>query len=183
MTLHARRRFLQALAAAPIAATLPAWAQAASPNRLLVLVFLYGGNDAFNTWVPYTDRNYYAYRPNIAVARDSVIRITDHHGFHPALAPLLPAWQARELALVQGIGYPGITQQHYRDIEIAFTAEDNALLAEGWASRALARRARPGGIADALALDLLDIREADPMGPFRGDRIGAIQVHHVHELL
>jgi uncharacterized protein (DUF1501 family) len=183
MTLHARRRFLQALAAAPLAGTLPAWAQAASPNRLLVLVFLYGGNDAFNTWVPYTDRNYYAYRPNIAVARDSVIRITDHHGFHPALAPLLPAWQARELALVQGIGYPGITQQHYRDIEIAFTAEDKDLLAEGWASRALARRARPGEIADALALDLLDIREADPMGPFRGNRVGVVQVHHVSELL
>ena len=181
--LPVRRRLLQALAAAPLAAVLPSGAQPLPPRRLLVLVFLYGGNDAFNTWVPYTDPRYYAYRPTIAVPRDAVLKVTDRHGFHPALAPLLPAWEAREMALVQGIGYPEVTQQHYRDIEIAFTAEDQALLAEGWASRALARRARPGAIADALALELLDIREADPMGPFRGDRVGAIQIHHVRELL
>ena len=183
MSLSQRRRLLQALVAAPLAATLPAWAQPAGPSRLLVLVYLHGGNDAFNTWVPYTDPRYYAFRPNIAVPRDAVLRITDRHGFHPSLAPLLPAWEARELALVQGIGYPEITHQHYRDTEIAFTAEDVDLLAEGWASRALARRARPARLADALALELLDIREADPMGPFRGNRVGVVQVHHVSELL
>ena len=178
-----RRRLLQALAAAPLALTLPARANAPRPTRLLVLVYLHGGNDGYNTWVPYTDANYYAFRPTIAIPRDAVIRITDRHGFHPALAPLVPAWDARELALVQGIGYPEITQQHYRDTEIAFTADDRQQLVEGWASRALERRARPGAFGDAVALDLLDIREADPMGPFRGDRIGAVQVHHVHELL
>jgi uncharacterized protein (DUF1501 family) len=178
-----RRRLLRALAAAPLALALPCHAQAASPPRLLVLVYLHGGNDGYNTWVPYTDPLYYALRPTIAVPRDSVIRVTDRQGLHPALAPLLPAWEARELALVQGIGYPGITQQHYRDTEIAFTAEDIQLLADGWASRALARRARPARLGDAVALDLLDIREADPMGPFRGDKVGVVQVHHVHELL
>ena len=183
MTSGSRRRLLRALAAAPLALTLPAHAQAASAQRLLVLVYLHGGNDGYNTWVPYTDPLYYAFRPTIAVPRDSVIRITDRHGLHPALAPLLPAWAARELALVQGVGYPGITQQHYRDTEIAFTAEDVELLVDGWAGRALARRARPGRLADAVALDLLDIREADPMGPFRGDQVGVVQVHHVHELL
>ena len=178
-----RRRLLQALAAAPLAASLPPWAEPLPAQRLLVLVFLYGGNDGFNTWVPYTDPNYYAFRPNLAVPRDAVLKITDRHGFHPSLAPLMPAWRARDLALVQGIGYAETTQQHYRDIEIAFTADDIDLRAEGWASRALARRARPGALADAIALDLLDIRQADPMGPFRGDRVGVIQVHHVSELL
>ena len=179
-----RRELLRALAAAPFAMTLSGAARASTPSqRLLVLVYLHGGNDGYNTWVPYTDRKYYAARPTIAVPRDAVIRITDHHGLHPSLAPLLPAWKARDLAIVQGIGYPEITQQHYRDSEIAFTAEDRSLWDHGWAGRALARRARPGGIADALALDLLDIREGDPMGPFRGNRVGVIQVHHVAELL
>jgi uncharacterized protein (DUF1501 family) len=178
-----RRRLLQALAAAPLALRAPAHAGTPGGNRLLVLVFLYGGNDAFNTWVPYTDANYYAFRPTIAVPRDAVLKLTDRHGLHPSLGPLMPAWEARDLALVQGIGYPEATQQHYRDIEIAFTAEDGALLSEGWASRALARRARPGTLGDAVALDMLDIREADPMGPFRGNRVGVVQVHHVHELL
>jgi uncharacterized protein (DUF1501 family) len=173
---------LKALAGAPLALSLAPWAADAAPRRLLVLVFLHGGNDGYNTWVPYTDPTYYRVRPTIAVARDAVLKLTDTHGFHPSLAPLLPAWQAREIGVVQGIGYPLGTQQHYRDSEIAFTAEDGFLAAEGWASRALALRARPGG-PDAVAIDVLDIREADPMGPFRGERVGVVQVHHAHELL
>ena len=178
-----RRTLLKALAAAPLAATLPA-AAATSSNRLLVLVFLYGGNDAYNTWVPYADSTYYRVRPTIAVPRDAVLKITDSHGFHPSLASLMPAWQSKELALVQGIGYPQATQQHYRDCEIAFTANDVDLLATGWVTRALSRRAAaPESIADAIAFGDLDIRESDPMGPFRGNRLGVVQVHYAYELL
>jgi uncharacterized protein (DUF1501 family) len=180
-----RRELLKGLAAAPLALSVPglASAQDAASRRLLVMVFLYGGNDSFNTWVPYSDATYYKVRPTIAVPRDSVIRITDRHGFHPSLAPLVPVWEGRELALVQGIGYPEGTQQHYRDIEVAFTAADEQMLREGWVTRAFAKKARSGAIADAVAFDVLDIREADPMGPFRGERVGVMQVHHAVELL
>ena len=135
-----RRSLLKALAAAPLAATLPAWAAPAQGSRLLVMVFLYGGNDGFNTWVPYTDETYYRVRPNLAVPRDAVLKITDTHGFHPSLAALLPSWQAKDLALVQGIGYAQATQQHYRDCEIAFTANDGEIVPDGWVTRALASR-------------------------------------------
>ncbi|HET7402403.1 MAG TPA: hypothetical protein VFJ62_11490, partial [Usitatibacter sp.] len=109
-----RRKLLKALAAAPVALRVPVAFAQARPQRLLVMVFLYGGNDGYNTWVPYTDRTYYRVRPNIAIPRDAVLKITDDHGFHPSLAALMPAWEAREVALVQGIGYPDVTQQHYR---------------------------------------------------------------------
>lgn len=176
-----RRRFLQALAATPLAASVPGFAQA--PQRLLVMVFLYGGNDGFNTWVPYTDPLYYRVRPTLAVPRDSVLKITDRHGFHPSLAALLPAWQARELAVVQGIGYAQATQQHFRDIETAFTAGDGQeFYEEGWVSRALARRMRSSTL-DGVAFDVLDIRESDPMGPFRGEKLGVVQVYHAADLL
>ena len=183
-----RRTLLKSLAAAPLAATLPSWASPSAlgegPSRLLILVFLYGGNDAYNTWIPYTDEIYYRNRPTIAVARDSVLKITDRHGFHPSLAALMPAWQARELALVQGIGYANVTQQHYRDCEIAFTAEDSDIIPNGWVTRALARR-KPlnDTLADAIALGDLDIRESDPMGPFRGNKLGVVQVQYADELL
>ena len=178
-----RRRLLHALAAAPLAASAPAFAAGAQSPRLLVLVFLYGGNDNYNTWVPYTNPLYYRLRPTIAVPRDAVLRVTDAHGFHPSLAPLLPLWEARELALVQGIGYPDATQQHYRDIEMAFTAVDGEeFQREGWVTRALSKRRRDPSL-DAVALNTLDIRESDPMGPFRGDGLGVVQVHHAHELL
>lgn len=173
-----RRALLKALAAAPLAASVPGWAAASRPSRLLVLVYLHGGNDGFNTWVPYTDALYYKLRPTIAVPRDAVIKLTERHGFHPSLAALMPAWQAGDLALLQGVGYPLITQQHYRDTEIAFTAIDSDIRGEGWVSRALA-----GSAAPCMAFDMLDIRESDPMGPYRGEKLPAVQVHHARELL
>jgi len=177
-----RRRALQALALAPIAARLPAIAAPNDPARLLVLVFLYGGNDNFNTWVPYTDSLYYKLRPTIAVPREGVIPVTERHGLHRSLAPLMPVWEARELAVVQGIGLPGATQQHYRDSEMTFTAAgSDEYLREGWVTRALASRARSG--LDAIAFETLDVRESDPMGPFRGDKLGIVQVQYASELL
>jgi uncharacterized protein (DUF1501 family) len=178
-----RRRALQLLAASPLAVRLPAHAALPRP-RLLVMVFLYGGNDGFNTWVPYTDRLYYRLRPTLALPRDSVIRFTDHHGWHPEMRPLVPAWQAGEVAIVQGVGYAECTQQHYRDEEIAFTAVDQEVAAdEGWVARALSRAAwKPQGLA-GVGFDVLDIRGLDPMGPFRGEHVAAVQVHNAAELL
>ena len=177
-----RREFLRVLAAAPVALSVPGFA-AGAPNRLLVMVFLYGGNDGYNTWVPYADPLYYRLRPNIAVARDAVLKITPTHGFHPALAALVPSWEAKDLAIVQGLGYPECTQQHYRDIESAFTGCDGTdFSAQGWVTRALAGTRRDA-VADAVAFDVLDIRLADPMGPFRGEKIGALQVYRAAQLL
>ena len=88
---RARRDVLRALAAAPLALALPGRGTPAAPRpRLLVLVFLYGGNDGFNTWVPYTDSLYYRKRPTIAVPRDAVLKITDRHGLHPSMKSLMP---------------------------------------------------------------------------------------------
>ncbi len=179
-----RRRVLQALAAAPLAAAWPSRAASPSPNRLLVMVFLYGGNDAYNTWVPYTDDLYYRVRPSIAVARDAVLKVTERHGFHPSFAALMPIWETRELAIVQGVGYAQGTQQHFRDEDTAFTGCDGQDYSrEGWVTRALAGRTRDGGMQDAVAFDVLDIRQADPMGPFRGDKLAAVQIYHASDLL
>jgi len=84
--MSSRRDFLRTLAAAPVALSLPALAAANASNRLLVMVFLYGGNDGYNTWVPYTDSLYYKLRPTIAVPKDAVLKLTPTHGLHPSLA-------------------------------------------------------------------------------------------------
>ena len=171
---------MKALAAAPLVAQLPSLAAPPRPHRLFVMVFLYGGNDGYNTWVPYTDSTYYRVRPTIAVPRDSVLKINERHGFHPSLAALMPVWEARELAIVQGIGYAEGTQQHYRDIDTAFTAcSGSEFSADGWVTRSLSHR-EP---IDAVAFDVLDIRAADPMGPFRGEKLGVVQFYYASELL
>ena len=181
---QARRRVLRALAAAPLAATIARGAAPAQRPRLFVMVFLYGGNDGFNTWIPYANPDYFRFRPHIAVPREDVIKITEAHGLNAALAPLMPAWRAHELAIVQGLGYAQGTQQHYRDCETAFTAcEGEEYSAEGWVTRALARSARRGAAPDVVAFDMLDVRAADPMGPFRGGELGVVEVYYASELL
>ena len=43
-------------------------------------------------------------------------------GLHPSLAPLLPLWKERQLAVLQGVGYPDPNLSHFRSIEIWDTA-------------------------------------------------------------
>src|SRR5438128_4666963 len=112
-----RRDFLKLMALPPLSAAMagasglawaarpPASAEAAHYGKLLVLVELKGGNDGLNTLVPYADPAYYALRPKLAVPRDTVLQLTDHAGLHPSLAPLLPLWKDRQMAVLQGVGY------------------------------------------------------------------------------
>lgn len=121
---HHRRKFLSIASAAPLVsmpwqfanASHPAGTEVSGESRMLVLVYLKGGNDSYNTFVPYTDERYAKLRPTIGVKRDQVIKLTDQHGFHPAFRALVPMWESRELAIVQGIGQQEITNQHYRDL-------------------------------------------------------------------
>lgn len=181
---NSRRQFLSLASSMPLIG-MP-WAHAASPSpgsNLLVLIYLKGGNDSYNTVVPYANERYARFRPTIAIKRDQVIRINDSHGLHPALAPLLPLWEANELALLQGIGQQEITNQHYRDLEMQFTgASPDQYLTDGWVTRAMAP-AKSSGALDALAFGDLDIRVADPMGPFRGDRLRVVNMQHPSEWL
>lgn len=178
----ARRSFLQSAAGLALAhAAVPTWANNAlniTPQKLLVLVYLKGGNDAYNTLVPFTDPKYKILRPTLALARENLLHINDKQAMHPALKSLLPSWQAGDMAWLQGIGQAEITNQHYRDLEMQFTgAAADEYFSDGWITRALL--AQPRNIRqplDAIAFNDLDIREADPMGPFRGDKLRVLQL-------
>ncbi len=181
-----RRHFLQALAALPaLAQAGMACATGMPADRTLILVYLKGGNDGFNTVVPYRNPRYYAMRPHIAVARDAVIQLNDSHGLHPELAALMPAWQAGNLALVQGIGLPDVNTQHYGDYErLVIGAGAGEYDSSGWLTRALDRNPGiAGGDLDAIAFGSLDIREHDGMGPFRGEKRRVVQFPNPEEWL
>ncbi len=191
-----RRKFLVLASATPLLGMPWRLAGAATPathaeSRLLVLVYLKGGNDSYNTFVPYTSERYAKLRPTLALKRDQVIKITERHGFHPAMNAIMPLWESRELALIQGIGQQEITNQHYRDLEMQFTgASIDQYLTDGWLTRALtansAARHLPlatTSTLDAIAFGDLDIREADPMGPFRGNKVRVVNMQHSSEWL
>ena len=163
-----RREFLVSVGAATVAAIVPgsAFAQraGASYDRLLVLVELKGGNDGLNTVVPYADGDYYALRPRIAVPRDQVLQLDARAGLHPSLEPLMAPWKQRELAVVQGVGYPSANLSHFRSIEIWDTASrSNEYLPQGWLARAFAAAPPPR----SFAADGVIVGGAE-MGPFAG---------------
>src|SRR5688572_26033188 len=142
-----RRDFLKSIGAAGVTAVVPHAAFAAPGadyGNLLILVELKGGNDGLNTVIPYAAGDYYTLRPRLAIPRDQVLQLDARTGLHPSLQPLMPLWQARELAIVQGLGYPNPNLSHFRSIEIWDTAANsNEYLPEGWLARAFAHAPAP----------------------------------------
>ncbi|WP_179403884.1 DUF1501 domain-containing protein [Burkholderia guangdongensis] len=133
---------------AAVAAALPGAQPSAGYANTLILVELKGGNDGLNTVVPYADPLYYTLRRSIGIKRDQVLQIDERTGLHPALAPLLPLWRDRQLAIVQGVGYPQPNLSHFRSIEIWDTASRaDQYLHEGWLTRTFAQAPVPAGFA------------------------------------
>jgi uncharacterized protein (DUF1501 family) len=74
----------------------------------LVVVFLRGAADGLNMVIPHADEEYHRLRPILRLPRPDdpraaedrrTIDLDGFFGFHPALRPLLPAWQQEGLEL------------------------------------------------------------------------------------
>lgn len=90
-----------------------AFAQDQGDYRALVCVFLYGGNDSFNMFVPRTSEPYNLYaqaRRNLAVSKDSLISVSPNasdgaqYGFHPSTPELANLFNNGKLAVVGNVG-------------------------------------------------------------------------------
>jgi uncharacterized protein (DUF1501 family) len=187
-----RRSLLTAAAASPLAGLWVPFAGAAEPPRVLVLVELNGGNDGLNTVVPYADPAYARARPKLAVPRDQVLQLDERLGLHPALAPLLPAWQAGELGIALGVGYPRPNRSHFRSIEIWNSASGaEEALQHGWLHRVLTEAGTPAGFAAGnarAAFAAQGIVLGGPEGPLAGSALSPVvlrdprQLHEAAEL-
>ena len=129
MTKPASRREFLKLAAAltatrfapPLALNLAALGESAAATatdyKALVCVFMIGGNDNFNTLVPYDAANYAIYtqqRPAIATALSALTPTLltpatalpggEQFALAPALSPLLPLFNGGQLAVMLNIG-------------------------------------------------------------------------------
>ncbi len=124
-------------------------------SRILLLVELKGGNDGLNTLVPYADPKYRELRPAIGVAREHVLQLDERVGLHEKLEPLMKSWKARDLAILQGVGYPYPNRSHFRSIEIWDTASaSNQTLSEGWIAQAFEGASLPKGVGvDSIVID------------------------------
>ena len=79
---------------------------ATSKAPVLVVVQLTGGNDFMNTLIPYTNGIYHDSRPVVGIQAEEVLPTNDTLGWNPHAAPLKEMFDAGDVAVVQGIGYP-----------------------------------------------------------------------------
>jgi uncharacterized protein (DUF1501 family) len=127
-TNSSRRRFLGQMGAlaglAPLSASLDllnlgrvAAADTPGDYKALVCVFLFGGNDSFNTIIPRDPAGYGTYalaRRDLAVPQANLLALTDPNhadplgrsfGLNPAMASLLPLFETeRKLAVTLNVG-------------------------------------------------------------------------------
>lgn len=182
-----RRRFLQgaaglgALGATP--GVLPRFVRnlAGSGQRdTLVYIFLRGGIDGLSTVVPYTDGDYYAARPTLAVAApgqtDGCLDLDGFFGLNPNAAPLMPAWSDGRLAFVHASGSTDPTRSHFeafRKMELGVPNQSLFSVSEGWMARHLIETPSLAGgslrcatIQDIMPLSLAGAPQTLPIPDF-----------------
>src|SRR3954464_12687505 len=115
----------------------------------LVTIFLRGGADTFNTFVPYADPKYYEYRPTIGIPfkgdkKAIPILKSNYWAINPALAPLKSLIDDGKCVPMINTGSPDGTRSHFSaqdNMERGCTG-DNKLL-NGWLNRYLETPRRP----------------------------------------
>lgn len=112
---------------------------AARAERTLVLCTLYGGNDGLNMVIPYGDSAYYGVRQNIAIDQTDVLPLSRDVGLNPALPGLKALWDAGQLGIVRGVGYPDASLSHFQSMAIWQSASPSGDVTTGWLGRWLDR--------------------------------------------
>ncbi len=163
---HSRRHFLKSLAGTStvvsLSPTMPALlghaALASEKNEqasdtVLVVVQLSGGNDGFNTIVPYADDAYARSRTTLRLTAGDVHKIHSSLGFHPKMQSFQRLFDEGNLTIVQGVGYPNSHRGHneaLRDWHTAYPGD--ATCQTGWLGRAIDAVDQPNQTTVAGAL-------------------------------
>lgn len=105
-------------------------------GSILVVLQMAGGNDGLNTVVPYANDYYHQARPRIGLPANSILKINDEIGLHKSLTGFKSLYDAGQLSIVQGAGYPNPNRSHFRSTEIWQTASDaDKVESYGWIGR------------------------------------------------
>ncbi|CAN5858369.1 DUF1501 domain-containing protein [soil metagenome] len=91
---------------------------AAARQKVLITIFQRGAVDGLNMIVPFGEREYYAARPSLAIARpgsdvNTAVDLDGFFGLHPRMRPLQPFWDSGNLAIVHACGSHDETRSHF----------------------------------------------------------------------
>jgi len=169
-----RREFLKysgLLTAAGMSPELLFAANGSTPEKIVVFVELKGGNDGFNTLVPYKDPDYKRLRENIHIRERVALPLGKNNmAMHPHLKQLHKIWNTGEMAWIQGIGYPNGVLSHFRSMDIIETgSHSNQILEHGWLSQVVpAYKQGLHGICVS--------NDGSSLGPLQGSLINSVSM-------
>ena len=116
-------------------------------GKVLVAIFQRGAVDGLSMVTPYGDPGYTGVRPSIGLQpprRGESERAADLDGFfafHPSLAPLVPLWANRSLAVVHACGSPDTTRSHFDAQDYMESGTPGVKSTpDGWLARAVGAR-------------------------------------------
>lgn len=104
-------------------------------ERILVVVQLAGGNDGLNTIVPYEMDAYHKARPQLAIKKTDVLKLEKNVGLPAYATALKELFDAGQMAVVQGVGYPNPNRSHFTSMDIWHSADPTARGHSGWLGR------------------------------------------------
>jgi uncharacterized protein (DUF1501 family) len=113
-------------------------------DRVLVIIYLNGGNDGLNTVIPRDQYSaYMGLRSSIAIPENEVLPLqgNDVTGLHPNMTGMQALYNEGKLSIVHSVSYPNPSQSHFRSTDILMTAVDaSETESRGWAGRYLEDR-------------------------------------------
>jgi uncharacterized protein (DUF1501 family) len=141
-----RRKFIKFSGLTSSVALIPGFIQALTApfqqlefqGKRLVIIQLSGGNDGLNTLVPFRDDNYYKLRPKLGLKSETLLKINQEAGFHPALLGFKNLFENGYLSIYNSVGYPNPDRSHFRSMDIWHTASNaDEYFNTGWIGRML----------------------------------------------
>lgn len=133
-------------------------------DRILVMIYLNGGNDGLNTVIPLEYYSQYnSIRNNIAIPESQVLKLAGNAatGLHPAMTGMRDLYNQGKLAIVHSVSYPNPDLSHFRATDIWMSGVDSNQYTEtGWTGRYLADRfaGYPSGYPNSTMPDPLAIQ-------------------------
>jgi len=113
---------------------------AADQDRVLVMIYLEGGNDGLNTVIPLDQLSVLnKVRPHVILPESKLLNLSDSDvALHPSLTGLKSLYDENRLQVIQNVGYPEQNYSHFRSTDIWMSASDaGELVNSGWTGRYL----------------------------------------------